>query len=306
MQLTNYLEATQVLVDCDARDKHELLGRMIDALLQSRTQRLNAGISRDVLLAAIHARESERATGVDSGLAFPHARVAGFRGVAMSLAVLKTPVDFGDNAPSVRLACMMVVPADAPMLTLRVMSRVAGFFRDEENRRIILAAKSADDVVRILSGGDLSLDIPVTARDIMTRPGTRVSEETPLREVSRILHAENLGVVPVLGSDGRLSGEITCDLLFQFGLPEFFHHLKSVSFISEFDPFEKYFLAEAHSAAARVMTTDLCRMPPEATLLEIVFALAVKKVPQVYIVDSKGQWLGVVDRDDVLDNVLNW
>lgn len=306
MQLTNYLEPTQVLVGCEARTKQELLERMVDALLQSRAHRLNADIGRDKLIAAIHERESERNTGMDMGLAFPHARVPGFRGVAMSLAILKNPIGFGEGAPDIRLACMMVVPADAPMLTLRVMSRVANFFRDDQHRTTLLSASSAEEVVRLLSGGDLSLDIPVTARDVMVPPGTRVQEDTPLREVSRVLHAQNLHVLPVVKASGQLAGEITCDILFQLGLPDFFHQLKSVSFISEFDPFEKYFLAEAHSEAGRVMTPEICVMPPEATLLEIVFALAVKKVPQVYVVDPSGKWLGTVDRDDVLNNVLNW
>ena len=306
MQLTNYLEAEQILVGCEVRNKEELLERMVDALLQSRVNRLNANISREQLLAAIRNREDERATGMEMGLAFPHARIPDFRGVAMALAILKNPISFGDKGSEVRFVCMMVVSADAPMLTLRVMSRVANFFLDDTHRHSLLSASSSEEVVRLLSNGDLSLDIPVTARDIMEPPGAHILESTPLRDVSRILHLQNLSVVPVVSSEGCLVGEVTCDILFQFGLPDFFHQLKSVSFISEFDPFEKYFLAEAHSEAVRVMNTAICIMPPEATLLEIVFALAVKKVSQVYIVDSSKKWIGVVDRDDVLNNVLNW
>ena len=157
-----------------------------------------------------------------------------------------------------------------------------------------------------LASSRLALDIPVTVQDIMTPPGVSVPVDMPLRMVSRRMHEENLAVMPVVDLQGRLVGEITCDSLFRFGLPDFFSQLKSVSFIREFDPFEKYFQEEAHSLADRLMNAGLCRMEPDATLMEAIFALAVKKVTQVYVVNPEGQWVGTVDRDDVLANVLNW
>jgi mannitol/fructose-specific phosphotransferase system IIA component (Ntr-type)/predicted transcriptional regulator len=305
MQLTNYLTAEQVLPGCEARDKGHLLALMVARALQSRQQRLNPDVTAGAVLEAIMAREAERPTTMGNGMAFPHARLAGFRGMAVALAAMKTPIDFG-GGELVNVVCMIIVPQEAPMVTLRVMSRLTGFFRTEANRAALLAAASGEEVVRLLASGALSMDIPVTARDIMTAPGQTTLPEKSLREVSRVMHTHNLNVVPVVDASGRLLGEITCDLLFQFGLPDFFNQLKSVSFISEFDPFEKYFAEEAHSLAQRLMRTDLCRMPPEATLLEIVFALAVKRHSQVYVEDAQGNWVGTVDRDDVLNNVLNW
>lgn len=307
MQLTNQLEAAQIIVGCDETDKRRLLERLITALLQPRIFRLNPTLSRECVANAIFDRENGRPTVMGSGLAFPHARIKGYNGIGMALAILKHPVNFGgDSAEGVSVVCMIVVPQEAPMVTLKVMSRLAQFFRNPLNRAALLVASRSEDVIALLSKGDLSLDIPVTARDIMIPPGTCVSCETPLRDVTRLMHTELLDVFAVTGADGTLVGEITSDGLFQFGLPEFFQHLKSVSFISEFDPFEKYFEREAHSTAGQLMMTTICRMPPEATLLEIVFALAVKHHTQVYVVDADNKWIGTVDRASVLNNVLNW
>jgi mannitol/fructose-specific phosphotransferase system IIA component (Ntr-type)/predicted transcriptional regulator len=307
MQLTNHLEAAQVMVGCDGIDKVRLLERMIDALLQPQVLRLNPSLSRDTVRAAILQREEERATVISGGLAFPHARIRGFCGIGMALAVLERPIDFGGDTPGgVYVVCMVVVPQEAPMVTLKVMSRVANFFRNDATRATLLSAESSAEVIALLSTSDLSLDIPVTARDILTPPGAQVRTATPLREVTGVMHARRLDVVAVVDDQGRLVGEITSDGLFQFGLPEFFQHLKSVSFISEFDPFEKYFETEAHSNAQQLMNEDVCRMSPDATLLEIVFALAVKRRPQVYVVDAGNKWIGTVDRAAVLNNVLNW
>lgn len=305
MQLTNHLEPGQILVGCEETDKQRLLERMVDVLSASRVQRLNPQISKACLRAAIFGREAQRPTVMGNGLAFPHARIKGFNGIGMVLAILKRPICFGPGQ-DVSVVCMIVVPQEAPMVTLKVMARVAQFFRNEKIRADLIAAKSSEAVLALFSSGELSLDIPVTARDIMVPPGPRVALKMPLREVTSLMHAERLDAVAVVGAAGELAGEITSDSLFQFGLPEFFQHLKSVSFISEFDPFEKYFEREAHSVAEQLMGTDLCRMPPEATLLEIVFALAVKRRTQVYVVEAGNVWVGTVDRASVLNNVLNW
>lgn len=307
MQLTNHLEAAQILVGCEETDKQRLLDRMVDVLAASRVQRLNPQISAACIRQAIKDREAERATVMGGGLAFPHARIKGFNGIGMALAILKRPVRFGDGPDSdVSVVCMIVVPQEAPMVTLKVMARIAQFFRHEETRADLMSSVTSEQVLARFGQGELSLDIPVTARDIMTPPGARFACETPLREVTARMHQQRLDVAAVVDAAGALVGEITCDGLFQFGLPEFFQHLKSVSFISEFDPFEKYFEREAHSIAGQLMNPDVCRMPEQATLLEIVFALAVKRRTQVYVEDAHGNWIGTVDRASVLNNVLNW
>lgn len=307
MQLTNHLETDQILVACDETDKQRLMERMVDLLLASRVQRLNPKITSACLREAIFGREAERPTVMGNGLAFPHARVKGFNGIGMAMAILKQPIHFGGEAEQeVSVVCMIVVPQEAPMVTLKVMARIAQFMRDEKNYAALLAAKSSKEALALFASGDLSLDIPVTAHDIMMPCGSFVARDMPLREVTSRIHSERLDVVPVVDAAGGLVGEITCDSLFQFGLPDFFQHLKSVSFISEFDPFEKYFEREAHSVAEQLMSTDLCRMLPEATLLEIVFALAIKRRAQVYVVDADNKWIGTVDRASVLNNVLNW
>ncbi len=307
MQLTNHLETDQILVGCDETDKQRLLERMVDVLSASRVRRLNPQISKSCLSEAIFGREAERPTVMGNGLAFPHARVKGFKGIGLSMAVLKQPIRFGGDAEQdVSVVCMIVVPQEAPMVTLKVMSRIAQFLRNDKNRAALLAAKNSEEARVLFASGDFSLDIPVTARDIMTPPGACVTCGMPLREVTARMHSERLNAVAVVDESGGLVGEITCDGLFQFGLPEFFQHLKSVSFISEFDPFEKYFEHEAHSVAGQLMAKDVCRMPSESTLLEIVFALAVKRRTQVYVVDAGNQWIGTVDRASVLNNVLNW
>ncbi|HQL95728.1 MAG TPA: CBS domain-containing protein, partial [Candidatus Hydrogenedentes bacterium] len=128
--------------------------------------------------------------------------------------------------------------------------------------------------------------------------------ETPLKEVTRIMNQHMLESVSVTDADGTLLGQITCDQLFKLGMPDFFTQLKSVSFIREFDPFEKYFQKETGALARDVMTADMATLPEEATLLEVVFELAVRRHPKIYVVRA-GKRVGVIDRSLVLDRVIN-
>lgn len=307
MHIINNLDPSDLLILEEGIGKGALLDRMSAALLRPKLQRQNPHLTVEMIRSAILLREASSATGIGDGMAFPHARIKGFRGLGLSLAILRKPLDFGGGAQGpVRMVCMIVVPEEMPMLSLKIMSRMARVFRSAELRETLVAAATREEAFRILTSSDLTLDIPVTAKDIMDPCGPKTGLDTTLREVSRILHAQRLDVIAVVDAEGRLEGEILCDRLFQFGLPEFFQQLKSVSFISEFDPFEKYFEQEAHSCARDLVSRDICRMPPESTLLELVFELVVKRRRQIYIVDAQGKWIGTVDRAAVLNNVLNW
>jgi len=113
-----------------------------------------------------------------------------------------------------------------------------------------------------------------------------------------------LEAISVVDRDETLLGQITCDDLFCFGLPDFFGQLKSVSFIRDYDPFEKYFKGDALRQAKDVMSTDYAALPETGTLLEIVFELAIRRHPKVYVVRD-GKRIGVIDRNRVLDKVIN-
>lgn len=156
-----------------------------------------------------------------------------------------------------------------------------------------------------LRAADLPIDVPIRAQDIMRAPLMHVYRNTPIRDAARQMLAHRLEAVPVLNDANHVIGEITTDILFKFGLPDFFSQLKSVSFISEFDPFEKYFEREAHSTVGDLMQPAMAVMSPQATLLEIVFALAVRHAPKIYIVRDDDALIGVIDRIAVLDNVIN-
>jgi CBS domain-containing protein len=56
---------------------------------------------------------------------------------------------------------------------------------------------------------------------------------------------------------------------------------------------------------ADVMTLPDAIVPPDATILEVVFLLSVKGHPKVYVVDDDRRLLGVIDRIRVLARIFD-
>ena len=46
-------------------------------------------------------------------------------------------------------------------------------------------------------------------------------------------------------------------------------------------------------------------VPLEYTIMEIVFDLAIRSYPKLYVTDDDGRWIGTIDKGLLLDNVLN-
>ncbi len=302
--LTNFSEDL-VLVQIQASDKWDLIAQLVDRLVHSKTFPKDLSISPETILEAVIAREKDHPTGLGNGIAFPHARISGFPGIAICVAILKTPIDFcGPDSIPADVVCLMVVAEEQPQLALKVMAQFARMMMDPVNQSFIRTENDCRLLSAFIGKRILKFDDAITARDIMRAPLVEIHPDTPLKEVTWAMFQHNLDAVSVVEKDCTLVGEITSENLFKIGMPDFFSQLKSVGFISEFDPFEKYFEAERQTLAGDVMSKDYAALPEDATLLEVVFELAVKRHSKVYVVHD-GQRIGVIDRMLVLDRVIN-
>jgi len=294
-----------VLFDVDAREKWDVVERMLDALTARGFCAGDPGHGREALIAAVREREAQCVTDLGHGFAFPHGRVPGLPCTGLCVARLARPVVFGaPGSEGVRVVALMLAPEEQSHVALKVMASFARLFSDPSKRELLFDLDDKDLFAALIQERVLSDSRPVTARDIMRPPIVSVAPETPLKEVTRIMNQHMLESVSVTDADGTLLGQITCDQLFKLGMPDFFTQLKSVSFIREFDPFEKYFQKETGALARDVMTADMATLPEEATLLEVVFELAVRRHPKIYVVRA-GKRVGVIDRSLVLDRVIN-
>jgi PTS system nitrogen regulatory IIA component len=299
------LEPHCVLLDISCEDKFSLIRCMVRAVGKDPSI---LDLPRQVqhqLEAAVLERENEHATNVGEGVAMPHARVAGLEGAVFCLARLAEPIPFGSTEPEpVDLVMLFVVSEEEPQLALQVMSRFARLSREPEARERLMREKDPVKLAGFFTKRILRVEEQVLAADIMRKPEVDVYPDTPLHTVTRLMSDHTLNAVSVIEPDGTIVGIITCDALFQVGMPPFFRQLKTIAFISNYDPFREYFRFERDAVARDVMTSEFATLPEEATILEVIFALAVEKHPKVYIARD-GKRIGVIDPAVVLEKVIN-
>lgn len=286
-----------------AQTRDDVFSDMLDTFCTQEFLEANPEISRDDILQALIERENQRATVVGKQIAFPHARLAQINRAFFAMGVLPEPVLF-DNEP-VRIVGMILVPQSDPAVSLKIMAQLSRRLSDDSVRDQVLAAATPEALRGLFSRSDLRIDGPVCARDIMRLPRWSVKEGTLISECAHMMSRDHLRAVPVLDEQKRIVGEVTTEILFRYGLPDFFAKLKSVSFIAEFDPFEKYFEDERDIPVSDVMDPGARTVPLDYTLMEIVFDLAIRRFNKLYVTNTEGHWVGTIDQGTVLNNVIN-
>ncbi len=147
MELADILATDRIAINVVVSSKKTLLEKAAE-LLGAADQ---GGHARDVF-DSLCQRERLGSTGLGHGVAIPHGRVHGQSSVAGALIRLSTPIEF--DAPDderVDLFFALAVPAECTDVHLRLLASVAERFGNEECRRCLRAADSAEEVMKIIS-----------------------------------------------------------------------------------------------------------------------------------------------------------
>ena len=109
--------------------------------------------------AALAARESLGCTALGHGVALPHARMAGLAQPAGAFIRTRSPLDFGafDGKP-VSCFLVLVVPAEAAEVHLKLLANAATLLNDPSFRAAIRSAAEAKDVARLFAEWRLAPD----------------------------------------------------------------------------------------------------------------------------------------------------
>jgi mannitol/fructose-specific phosphotransferase system IIA component (Ntr-type) len=105
----------------------------------------------DKLMDVAVRREAIVSTGVDHGLAFPHARGVEGGGLTLALGISRKGVDFGGVGKSLaHIIFFMAIPTAASAFYLKLLAGLTETFMDIEARKAIMAEKDADKLWKVL------------------------------------------------------------------------------------------------------------------------------------------------------------
>ncbi len=113
-----------------------------------------SGVIRDVMSVreAIFAREHLMSTGMEAGIAIPHARTSAVTQLVCAIGIHPTGIDFDsmDGLPS-RIFVLTLSPRDAPAPHVQFMATISRLL-DDEGRKRLLAATNVDELWNVLCG----------------------------------------------------------------------------------------------------------------------------------------------------------
>jgi Kef-type K+ transport system membrane component KefB len=118
-------------------------------------------------------REVLAGTGVGSGVAFPHAEIEGLEAPALSFARSKSSLDFdAPDGERVFLVFLLLTPPREYDRELQILSAMARLLTQEEVRKGLLAAQTAEDVLQTIDQADRpppSVAVLSSARPVKSR-----------------------------------------------------------------------------------------------------------------------------------------
>lgn len=149
MQLSQLLDFDSIRIGVSARTKRGLLNQLgLDA-----AQRL--GVDPEAVQACLATRERLGSTGFGNGVAIPHGKLAGLKGVYAMVARLVEPVDYKsvDEAP-VDIVFLMLSPPDAGAEHLKALAAISRVVRNAATLEKLRGARSRDAFAAVLIGAD--------------------------------------------------------------------------------------------------------------------------------------------------------
>ncbi len=145
MSVVDLVDKKCIQVPVQARDKQGILRELVELLDKAgKIDNVETAFS-DIL----H-RESLGSTGLERGIAIPHAKSTGVSEMALAIGILPEGVDFDalDGNPS-NLFFLILAPADKAGLHVEVLAEIARLTQSSAFCRLLLAAESAAEVVEL-------------------------------------------------------------------------------------------------------------------------------------------------------------
>lgn len=142
-----------VIVDFHPSDKWEA----IRALVEHAAERGRIAPEQvEPILEAVVSRERSMSTGMENGIAIPHAAVDDLDEVVPCMGIVSReaglPFDSIDRQPA-RFVVLLVIPREQKLLHIRTLADVARVLSREEVRSGLVSTKSGEEALAVLTRG---------------------------------------------------------------------------------------------------------------------------------------------------------
>ena len=157
MQLTELFSPSDFLLDFEPGDKWAAISSMMDHLVQIGRCDKETG---DRLHEAVLARERSMSTGMERGIAIPHAAVDDLTEVIACIGVVSNSDGLAfesvDGRPT-KIIVMLLIPRAQKLLHIRTLADIARVLGKNSVREALLNSKTGDAALRALTEGEAAI-----------------------------------------------------------------------------------------------------------------------------------------------------
>lgn len=145
MKLKNILNNDLVKIDLVGNNKSEIINELLDILVQNGKLKDKETAFKDIM-----DREQQMSTGIQQGIAIPHAKTKSVDNLVACIGVKKSGVDFKslDGIPS-NIFILTLSPSDHIGPHVQFLAEISRIIKTEESRTKILNSKNSNQVLSV-------------------------------------------------------------------------------------------------------------------------------------------------------------
>jgi fructose-specific phosphotransferase system IIA component len=147
MRLSDYISARHVKIGLEGETKEEVIEELVSLLADT------SDVSDvDAIYEAVMKREREGSTGLEKGVAIPHAKSDAVKGLSIVVGVSRGGIDFEsqDGKPA-HLMFLMVAPTSESGPHVQAIAKIVRMIKLDKFRKRLVEAKKPEDVVEVIS-----------------------------------------------------------------------------------------------------------------------------------------------------------
>ena len=155
VKLSELLPSAAIRLDVDGHDKWELIGVLTDALIASGQVGQE---QREAVHEALVQREKSMSTGMEKGIAIPHASVEVVQETAVALGVARQGIDFeAMDGQSTHLVILLVNPANQTRDHIRNLAEIARLLSSSSLREALQGVASPEEALECIQAAEASV-----------------------------------------------------------------------------------------------------------------------------------------------------
>ncbi len=146
MRLTQLLSEETIEVSLKQHKKESIIEELLVLAIKSGNINDRMKAFEDIMK-----REEMMSTGLEHGIAVPHAKTKAADDLTLSLGISKEGIDFdaADNKPS-HLFFMLLAPEDAAGPNVKVLAEIARITKDKNFCKSLINASSPEEVLQLI------------------------------------------------------------------------------------------------------------------------------------------------------------